>query len=291
MVSIEEAHDLLDEVAQELPEEFWNDLNGGVSLLPDLKRSPDAVTDDLFVLGEYCIQPVLGRYINIYYGSFQRIYGDCSAEAMKRHLRKTLFHEFTHHVESLAGERGLEIKDERQMQAYMASHAGKEFDAADGAAEEGAYDVRPADPADLPDVLRLYEDFFAQESELQPAYIAAAKQDEGFLRGVLQNENDELFVAADDGGVFGLALVRAMRTPDYTCIVPHEYAYLMDLYVAADERGQGVGGELVAAAREWARARNLEYLELNVLDNNARAIRFYEKEGFGGAMRTLRAPL
>lgn len=122
MVSIDEAHALLDQVAQELPEEFWYELNGGVSLLPKAKRSPMARADDLYVLGEYRIDPAMGRYINIYYGSFVRLFGDISTEKFKRKLRKTLFHEFTHHVESLAGERGLEIKDAEQMARYLRSH-------------------------------------------------------------------------------------------------------------------------------------------------------------------------
>lgn len=122
MVTIDEAHDLLDEVAQELPEEFWEGLNGGVSLLPQAKRSPEARADDLYVLGEYRIDPALGRYINIYYGSFQRLFGDIPPQRLKKKLRKTLFHEFTHHVESLAGERGLEIKDAEQMARYLRSH-------------------------------------------------------------------------------------------------------------------------------------------------------------------------
>ncbi|MGE4549122.1 MAG: metallopeptidase family protein [Intestinibacillus sp.] len=122
MVSIDEAHELLDQVAQELPEEFWNGLNGGVSLLPQAKRSPIARGDDLYILGEYRIDPALGRYINIYYGSFVRIYGDISPQKFKRKLRRTLFHEFTHHVESLAGERGLEIKDAEEMARYLRSH-------------------------------------------------------------------------------------------------------------------------------------------------------------------------
>ena len=33
-------------------------------------------------------------------------------------LYTTLSHEFTHHVEGLAGERGLEIKDELEMEEY-----------------------------------------------------------------------------------------------------------------------------------------------------------------------------
>lgn len=122
MISIDEAHTILDEIAQELPEEFWQELNGGVALLPAAKRSPAARADDLYILGEYCVSHTLGRYINIYYGSFTRLFGDIPRQTLKKKLRKTLFHEFTHHVESLAGERGLEIKDAEQLARYFREH-------------------------------------------------------------------------------------------------------------------------------------------------------------------------
>ena len=42
-------------------------------------------------------------------------------EALTEQLREVLRHEFTHHIESLAGERGLEIKDEQQIRDYLDS--------------------------------------------------------------------------------------------------------------------------------------------------------------------------
>lgn len=285
MISIEEAHDLLDEVADELPEEFWHGLNGGVSLLPDVRRSAHAVADDLYTLGEYRIDPVLGRYINIYFGSFEHTYAGCSREQMKSHLRRVLFHEFTHHVESLAGERGLEIKDARQLHAYQVSHSSG------GAEEDDAYDIRPATEADLPHLHALYDTFFAEMAALAPRFYRETRQDEDFLRSILRSEEADVLVAADADGAFALALVKAQQTQPYGCLVPHRYALLMDIVVSPEERGQGIGHELVDAARDWARAHELEYLQLQVLTNNQSAIRFYAREGFSPLLQDMIAPL
>ena len=56
-------------------------------------------------------------------------------------------------------------------------------------------------------------------------------------------------------------------------------------------RGQGVGGELLAAAKRWARNRRLEYLELNVLAQNENAIRLYESQDFVEATKVMRCML
>ena len=43
----------------------------------------------------------MGNYIKIYYGSFERLFGHLSDEDMEKELRKTLRHEFRHHLEGL----------------------------------------------------------------------------------------------------------------------------------------------------------------------------------------------
>ena len=118
MISIDEVGEMLDIIAEELPHEFFEDLNGGIALLPDAKLHPESISGDLYTLGEYRNELALGRYIVIFYGSFARIYGSLPREAFMQKLRETLFHEFTHHIESLAGERGLEIKDDMFMEKY-----------------------------------------------------------------------------------------------------------------------------------------------------------------------------
>ena len=119
MVSFEEAGEMLDEIADGLPEEFYHELNGGIVLLPGVKLHPESGERyDLYIIGEYHRDRALGKYISIYYGSFAKAYAHLTLEGQKNELRRVLLHEFTHHLEALSGERGLEIKDEMQLERY-----------------------------------------------------------------------------------------------------------------------------------------------------------------------------
>ena len=122
MMTIDEMQDVLDDLAEELPEAFYRELNGGIVLLPGIKESEYAQRPgDLYTLGEYHRGGGLGNYIKIYYGSFERVFGYLSDEDMKNELRKTLRHEFRHHLENLSGEKGLEIEDELYIRNYLES--------------------------------------------------------------------------------------------------------------------------------------------------------------------------
>lgn len=121
MLSIDQVQEMLDRLTDELPQEFFTGLNGGVSLLQQAKISPRSRSGDLFILGEYR-RDSMGCYINIYYGSFKHLFGHLPPRLFERELRKTLRHEFTHHVEALAGEDALEQKDEWQLERYRKNH-------------------------------------------------------------------------------------------------------------------------------------------------------------------------
>jgi len=119
MIPIEEMEAMLDEIAAELPQELYKDLNGGIILLPEIKLHSMNKESDLYILGEYHRNGNLGRFITIYYGSFSFVHGRLPKEQLKEQLRKTLKHEFRHHVESLAGERDLEIEDAQVIAEYI----------------------------------------------------------------------------------------------------------------------------------------------------------------------------
>ena len=118
MITIEEMQVILDELAEEFPQEFYKELNGGILLLPDIKVSPEARNHDLYILGQYQYSHSMGRYIIIYFGSFSALYGYGSREKLKKELRKTLRHEFTHHLEHLVGEKDLEVEDQKELDRY-----------------------------------------------------------------------------------------------------------------------------------------------------------------------------
>ena len=108
--SYEEMGGILDHLAEELPEIFFEGLNLGVVLFEDIKIHDQAVKKELIILGEYH-RTRLGRQIRIYYGSFRQIYGYVDYDELVEALRETLRHEFTHHIQDLAGDKALEIED------------------------------------------------------------------------------------------------------------------------------------------------------------------------------------
>ena len=119
MLTFEEVGKVLDVVAEELPKEFFRDLNGGILLLPEVCQDDGDSARGLYTLGEY-VHDEMGRYIIIYYGSFVALYKNLPPEKLRKELKETLIHEFTHHIESLAGECGLEIEDELEMMRFRA---------------------------------------------------------------------------------------------------------------------------------------------------------------------------
>ena len=120
MISFEVLEDVTYEITDTFPEVFFRELNGGVMVRAGSPLHPAAEDHDLFILGEYHIDRYLGRFIVLYYGSFVQCCRGCSEEEIRVQIRKVLLHEFRHHLESLAGERDLEIEDAVNVSQYKA---------------------------------------------------------------------------------------------------------------------------------------------------------------------------
>ncbi len=118
MMSLEEFEETAMEITDTFPEDFFRELNGGVMIRERSRIHPAAEDHDLFVLGEYHRDRYLGRFVVLYYGSFVRCFGGTSREEQRERIRKVLLHEFRHHLESLAGERDLEIEDAVELSQY-----------------------------------------------------------------------------------------------------------------------------------------------------------------------------
>ena len=104
ILSFDEAGALLDEMAEEFPPEFYDELNGGIALLPEAKEDSEGEPGELYI------------------GSFAALaeQEDWTEEDWEDELYTTLAHEFTHHIEGRAGERGLERKDEQFIEEFRA---------------------------------------------------------------------------------------------------------------------------------------------------------------------------
>ena len=71
------------EIAETFPEDLFRELNGGIMVRRHRRIHPAAQDHDLFVLGEYHVDRFLGRFIVLYYGSFELCFGYSSADDLR----------------------------------------------------------------------------------------------------------------------------------------------------------------------------------------------------------------
>lgn len=115
-MNIERFSQILDARATQLPEAIYRELNLGIGVVERAKRDRRAAPcRPLYILGEYRVHPVMGRGILLYYGSFMQVFPELSEERMTEEIDRVLKHELTHHLESLAGSRQLEIADAQRL--------------------------------------------------------------------------------------------------------------------------------------------------------------------------------
>lgn len=115
-MDIDRFSEILDALTQRLPEAVYQELNLGIGVVERAKRDSRAKPGKpLYILGEYRTHPVMGRGILLYYGSFMRIFPGLDEDGMAQEIDQVLKHELTHHLESLAGSRQLEIADAQRL--------------------------------------------------------------------------------------------------------------------------------------------------------------------------------
>lgn len=109
-MDIEQFTELADRLMERVPEPVLEGLNGGVTIRRNAlrdKRDPR----DVYILGEYVTDPVMGCYVVIYYGSFKAILTGEPDSVWEEELWETIRHELRHHLEVRAGEDDLDRED------------------------------------------------------------------------------------------------------------------------------------------------------------------------------------
>jgi ribosomal protein S18 acetylase RimI-like enzyme len=99
----------------------------------------------------------------------------------------------------------------------------------------------------------------------------------------LTDPDRELYLAEADGAALGYTMIvfGDPRDPDVVAsVTARPTAELSKCYVLAEQHGAGIAAALVEQSVEAARARNARTMWLGVNQENARANRFYDKQGF-----------
>ena len=132
--------------------------------------------------------------------------------------------------------------------------------------------IRKATTKDISGIIDLYTILFSDMAKLQPGYFKVAKQDDEFIRMIIENEDSDILIP-------------------YNCLVEHNFAYLMDFVVEPVFRNKGIGKKLIESVKKWALEKDCKYIELNVLSQNDKAIALYKAMDFDEEMKTMRMKL
>jgi GNAT superfamily N-acetyltransferase len=133
--------------------------------------------------------------------------------------------------------------------------------------------VEPATIEDLPLLTELLMDLFSQESDFRPDYNNQMRG----LRLILEQPNrGRIFVLRSANRIIGMInLLITISTAEGGFVI-----LLEDLIIHQNFRGQGMGGELLRYALDYARQK--DFLRITLLTDrmSEESFKFFEKFGF-----------
>ena len=143
------------------------------------------------------------------------------------------------------------------------------------------YTIRPVTEEELPDLLTLYR---AYHKELQESGMPYDTNEEA-LEGVLRTRiRSRLILTAaavgEDGRLGGFVFCSILRlSNEYQFEGSAVTGYLNDLYVAPPFRRGGLAARLTGYAEDWLTEQGVPTMQLQVLQKNENAHRFWQKVG------------
>ncbi|WP_424245854.1 ribosomal protein S18 acetylase RimI-like enzyme [Elusimicrobium posterum] len=140
--------------------------------------------------------------------------------------------------------------------------------------------IRKATQKDIKQINLLYKKQFSAMKEFRPDLFNAAKSDEGRISAYIKNPKNLMLVAQDNEKIVAFLSAEEQQTMPFAFLVPHKFAQLWDIFVDKPYRGSGLAEKLLNNLVKWGEKRNLDFVRLNVLAQNSRAISFYRKKGF-----------
>ncbi len=149
----------------------------------------------------------------------------------------------------------------------MERNAGQNRNLDDG------FHIRLGAEADVPCISAMADAFRRELGRRQPSRAEFAER----IAGLIDDPDTDYLVAFDEGGACAGFLQQRYRRDIWTT---GGEAYIEDLFVASGSRRRGLGGRLVEAAVERARARGCSLVTLDTNERNGPAIALYESLGF-----------
>ena len=134
------------------------------------------------------------------------------------------------------------------------------------------FEIKPANAADVPTILRLIRELAEYERAPNDAVATEGQLQEVFFG---PQPSAQVLIAREAGEPVGFAVYFF----NFSTWLGRPGLYLEDLFVRPEARGRGYGKALLVRLAQIAEARGCGRMEWAVLDWNEPAIEFYKKLG------------
>jgi ribosomal protein S18 acetylase RimI-like enzyme len=155
--------------------------------------------------------------------------------------------------------------------------------------------IRLYDPSrDRPGLERCFVALQEHERTLDPDLLSGKTVVTAYLNQLFSScalSDGRIFVAEARNAMVGFVAVLAHKLPDAIDTAAKPYAYISDLVVLPEARGEGLGRALLERAESYARKRGAVRIRLHVLAKNAKAAELYEAFGYRDYERELERSL
>ncbi|SHN43924.1 GNAT family N-acetyltransferase [Chitinophaga sp. CF418] len=109
------------------------------------------------------------------------------------------------------------------------------------------------------------------------------------LRALMESDDAELLVLEGNGRLVGCGYADIRKAKSY--LKYEEYAHLGFMYVMPEYRGMGLNQQLITALKQWVLSKGIREVRLEVYEENAAAVKAYEKAGFKKLLSTMRCEI
>ncbi|MDB5205359.1 MAG: family N-acetyltransferase [Flavisolibacter sp.] len=148
--------------------------------------------------------------------------------------------------------------------------------------------IRKATREDLSTLLRFEQGVIAAERPFDPTLKTENTTYYDIVQ-MITAPHIQLVVAEKNQEVIGCGYARIETSRPY--LQHTQYAYLGFMYVEPEHRGTGINGLIIETLRQWAVAKSIFEMRLEVYYENLSAIKAYEKTGFTRHMIEMRNDL
>lgn len=138
--------------------------------------------------------------------------------------------------------------------------------------------IRKAKIEDLATLLDFEQKIIEAETPMDPTLKTDERISYYDLGEYIKADHTEVAVAEVDGEIIGSGYGQIRDRKEY--FKQKKMGYIGFMYVKEAFRGQGISQEIIKYLSDWFAAKNIEEIQLDVYDQNPRAIRAYEKAGF-----------